>query len=247
MHRENPNKSAGLCLPLRTAYGLLLQAGTAGVSRACHRSATAPPRRTRNPWKSSAASGVTAEAQSNLEELMTTLRVLCEKWRHGRVIAVAVTLLALSAPAVAQQAAHPWTRRRSTARHQGGGTARAHRISVVPVDRAERRRTARRRYDRGAARLRRRVRAGHDQWRRRAGDARVSGGAARRLRPERQAHRPGAGQLRPAHRIEPAQSDDVGSGRSHGRQHDTRACDVGRHHRSRSWTRTTFPIAVRTS
>ena len=35
---------------------------------------------------------------------MTTLRVLCEKWRHGRVIAVAVTLLALSMPAVAQQA-----------------------------------------------------------------------------------------------------------------------------------------------
>ena len=27
-----------------------------------------------------------------------------------------------------------------------------------------------------------------------------------------------------------AQSDDVGSGRSHGRQHETRACDVGRHH-----------------
>ena len=35
---------------------------------------------------------------------MTTLRVLCEKCRHGRVIAVAVTLLALSMPAVAQQA-----------------------------------------------------------------------------------------------------------------------------------------------
>ncbi len=34
---------------------------------------------------------------------MTTRRVLCEKWRHGRVIALAVTLLALSMPAVAQQ------------------------------------------------------------------------------------------------------------------------------------------------
>ena len=99
------------------------------------------------------------------------------------------------------------------------------------MDRAERRRTARRRYDRGAGRLRRRVRAGHDQWRRRAGNTRVSGDAARRLRPERHAHRSGAGQLRLAHRIEPAQSDDVGSGRSHGRQHETRACDVGRHDR----------------
>jgi len=38
-----------------------------------------------------------------LEEIMTTLRVLCENWRHGRVIAIAVTLLALSMPAVAQQ------------------------------------------------------------------------------------------------------------------------------------------------
>src|SRR6187455_3383225 len=44
-----------------------------------------------------------AEAQSNLEEIMTTLRVLYEKWRHGRVIGVAVALLALSMPAVAQQ------------------------------------------------------------------------------------------------------------------------------------------------
>ena len=34
---------------------------------------------------------------------MTTLRVLCEKWRHGRVITLAVTVLALSMPAVAQQ------------------------------------------------------------------------------------------------------------------------------------------------
>ena len=38
---------------------------------------------------------------------MTTVRVLCEKWRLGRVIAVAVTLLALSMPAVAQQAPQP--------------------------------------------------------------------------------------------------------------------------------------------
>ena len=35
---------------------------------------------------------------------MTTLSVLCEKCRHGRVIAVAMTLLALSMPAMAQQA-----------------------------------------------------------------------------------------------------------------------------------------------
>ena len=56
---------------------------------------------------------------------MTTLRVLCEKWRHGRVIAVAVTLLALSMPAVAQQAPSGATKSvpdrawcRSTARQQ---------------------------------------------------------------------------------------------------------------------------------
>ena len=38
---------------------------------------------------------------------MTTLRVIYERWRHGRVIALAVTLSALSVPAVAQQPQQP--------------------------------------------------------------------------------------------------------------------------------------------
>src|ERR671912_1853566 len=43
------------------------------------------------------------EAQSNLEEIVTTLRVLCEKWWPGRIIVLATALLAVSTSAVAQQ------------------------------------------------------------------------------------------------------------------------------------------------
>ena len=44
-----------------------------------------------------------SEAQSNLEEIVTTLRVLCEKWWPGRIIVLASALLAVWTPAVAQQ------------------------------------------------------------------------------------------------------------------------------------------------
>ena len=49
-----------------------------------------------------------------------TLRVLCEKWRLGRAIAVGVTLLALSAPAVAQQAPQPAPRTTVEVQAQSG-------------------------------------------------------------------------------------------------------------------------------
>ena len=67
-------------------------------------------------------------------------------------------------------------------------------------------------------------------------NAGVSGGEAHHLSQNGE-HRSAAGRLHHAHRLEPAQSDDVDSGQRH-RETGPGAAS------SRSWTRTTCPIAV---